>query len=84
MIKDVLRGDIGYNGVVTTDGMQMDAINVNFGDTQIYGVNYSAALITVFGGSTPAGKLPVDLPEYVEGVGYTDEIVFPIGYGLTF
>ena len=66
-------------------GQDMPVIPTEYnGDTQTYGVNYPAALITVFGGSTPTGKLPVDLPEYVEGVGYTDEIVFPIGYGLTF
>ncbi|MBP3854461.1 MAG: hypothetical protein IK990_02455, partial [Ruminiclostridium sp.] len=30
MIKDILRGDIGYDGVVTTDAMLMDAIDTNF------------------------------------------------------
>lgn len=66
-------------------GQDMPVIPTEYnGDTQTYGVNYPAALITVFGGSTPTGKLPVDLPEYIEGAGYTDEIVFPIGYGLTF
>ena len=54
------------------------------GETQTYGVNYPAALITVFGGSSPTGKLPVDLPAYIEGEGYTDEIVYPFGYGLTY
>ena len=66
-------------------GQDMPVIPTEYdGDTQTYGVNYPAALITVFGGYTPTGKLPVDLPAYTEGVGYTDEIVFPIGYGLTF
>lgn len=54
------------------------------GNTQTYGVNYPAALITVFGGNSPTGKLPVDLPAYHEGIGYSDDIVYPIGYGLTF
>ncbi|MBQ9383160.1 MAG: beta-hexosaminidase [Ruminiclostridium sp.] len=54
------------------------------GETTTYGVNYPAALITVFGGSAPTGKLPVDLPGYTEGVGYTDEIVYPVGHGLTY
>ena len=66
-------------------GQDMPVIPTEYnGDTQTYGVNYPAALITVFGGSTPTGKLPVDLPAYTEGIGYSDEIVFPIGYGLTF
>ena len=30
MIKDILRGDMGYDGVVTTDDMLMDAIDTNF------------------------------------------------------
>jgi len=54
------------------------------GETPTYGVNYPAALITVLGGSTPTGKLPVDLPVYTEGVGFSDEIFYPVGYGLTY
>ena len=54
------------------------------GNTKTYGVNYPAALITVFGGSTPTGKLPVDLLAYHEGIGYSDDIVYPIGHGLTY
>ena len=66
-------------------GNEMPEVPTEYnGNTQTYGVNYPAALITVFGGSTPAGKLPTPLPAYTEGVGYSDEIVYPIGYGLTY
>ena len=66
-------------------GNEMPEVPTEYnGNTQTYGVNYPAALITVFGGSTPTGKLPIDLPAYTEGVGYSDEIVYPIGYGLTY
>ncbi len=62
-------------------GNDMPVIPTEYnGETKTYGVNYPAALITVFGGSTPTGKLPVDLPAYIEGKGYTDEIVYPSGY----
>ena len=54
------------------------------GETRAYGVNYPAALITVFGGSTPTGKLPVDIPKLDENTQYTNEILYPIGYGLSF
>ena len=66
-------------------GQDMPVLPTEYnGETQTYGVNYPAVLITVFGGSTPAGKLPTPLPAYTEGVGYSDEIVYPIGYGLTY
>lgn len=54
------------------------------GETRAYGVNYPAALITVFGGSTPAGKLPVDIPKLDENTQYTDEILYPAGHGMTY
>ena len=54
------------------------------GETKTYGVNYPAALITVFGGSKPEGKLPVDIPKLSENTEFTDEILYPIGYGLSY
>jgi len=54
------------------------------GETQAYGVNYPAALITVFGGNVPTGKLPVDVPKLDSNTMYTDEILYPFGYGLTY
>ena len=66
-------------------GQEMPSVPTEYnGDTTAYGVNYPAALITVFGGSTPTGTLPVDLPAYIEGKGYTDEVVYPLGYGLNY
>ncbi len=66
-------------------GQDMPVVPTEYnGETKTYGVNYPAALITVFGGNTPTGRLPVDLPAYIEGEGYTDEIVYPVGYGLTY
>ncbi|MBP3854221.1 MAG: glycoside hydrolase family 3 C-terminal domain-containing protein [Ruminiclostridium sp.] len=64
-------------------GMEMTEVPAEYnGYVKAYGVNYPAALITVFGGSSPKGKLPVDLYAYTEGAGYSDEIVYPIGFGL--
>lgn len=54
------------------------------GETITYGVNYPAALITVFGGNEPTGRLPVDIPALDENTDYTDEILYPIGFGLTY
>ena len=54
------------------------------GETQAYGVNYPAALMIVFGGGTPTGKLPVDIPKLDENTRYTDEILYPIGYGSSY
>ena len=66
-------------------GQDMPVIPTEYnGETTAYGVNYPAALITVFGGSSPSGKLPVDLPEYIEGAGYANEIIYSIGYGLSY
>ena len=52
------------------------------GEMKAYGVNYPAAIITVFGGSTPTGRLPVDVPVLDSSTEYTDEILYPIGTRL--
>ena len=53
------------------------------GETPTYGPNLPAAVSAVFGAFVPSGKLPVDIPE-IEGQNiYTDEILYPRGYGLT-
>lgn len=49
-----------------------------------YGVNYPAALITIFGGNAPTGKLPVDIYAFDENMQYTDELLYPLGYGLNY
>ncbi len=47
MIKDILRGDIGYDGVVTIDAMLMDAINANFDpiDAAVLAINADVDII---------------------------------------
>ncbi len=66
-------------------GQDMPVIPTSYnGETKAYGVNYPAALITVFGGSSPTGTLPVELPEYIDGAGYTGTIIYPAGHGLNY
>ncbi len=65
--------------------MEMPVIPTEYnGETLTYGVNYPAALITVFGGNAPTGKLPADIPELDENTGFTDKILYPLGYGLSY
>ncbi|SDB19097.1 beta-N-acetylhexosaminidase [Ruminococcaceae bacterium FB2012] len=64
------------------DGMPQ--LPVDGEENPAYGVNYPAALITVFGGNSPTGKLPVDVYALDENTQYTDEILFPFGYGLNY
>lgn len=66
-------------------GNEMPVLPTEYdGNTVTYGPNYPAALITVLGGNVPTGKLPVDVPALDENTRYTDEILYPIGYGLTY
>ena len=62
----------------------MDVIPVDGKENPAYGVNYPAALITIFGGSLPTGKLPVDVYSLDADYKYTDEILYPFGYGLSY
>ena len=62
----------------------MDVIPVDGKENPAYGVNYPAALITIFGGSSPTGKLPVDVYSLDADYKYTDEILYPFGYGLSY
>ena len=54
------------------------------GEANSYSPNTVSALLTVFGGNTPTGKLPVDVYTVDENYKFTDEILYPIGYGLTY
>ena len=47
MITDVLRGDYGYDGVVMTDSMLMDAIRENFDliDSAVLAINADVDII---------------------------------------
>lgn len=62
----------------------MDKLPVDGEETPAYGENYPAAIITALGGNSPTGKLPVDIYALDENSQYTDEILYPFGYGLSF
>lgn len=48
VLNDLLRTELGYTGLVITDGMEMDAIKTNFGYSQsaVLAVNASADILT--------------------------------------
>ena len=62
----------------------MDEFPVEGKEITAYGENYPAALITVFGGNSPTGKLPVDVYAVDDNSKYTDEILYKLGSGLTY
>ncbi len=49
IITDILRGDLGYNGVVVTDGMEMEAIAKFFGkyDAAARAINAGADILLI-------------------------------------
>ena len=49
-----------------------------------YGPNLPVCLYAVFGGCTPSGRLPVDVPEIGEDYGYGEAILYPRWSGLTY
>ena len=71
-----------------------DAILVAYGDrgmtelpeeddeTSIYGPNIPVAVYTAFGGNSPSGKLPIDIPKVNDDYTYSDEILYERGFGL--
>ena len=73
---DAILAAYGANG--------MDELPAEGKETAAYGENYPAALITIFGGNSPTGKLPVDVYAVDEKSQYTDEILYKLGSGLTF
>lgn len=54
------------------------------GETAAYGANLSAAVCVAFNEAAPTGKLPVNLRKLDENAKATDEVLYPIGYGLTY
>ncbi len=54
------------------------------GELATYGPNYPAAIMTVFGAFSPSGKLPVTIYQLSEDYKFTDEVLYPFGYGLTY
>ncbi|MBR6951242.1 MAG: glycoside hydrolase family 3 C-terminal domain-containing protein [Oscillospiraceae bacterium] len=51
---------------------------------QEYGPNIPAAVYTVFGGSSPTGKLPVSIPTLDDEYAPTDATLYERGFGLTY
>lgn len=64
----------GNKGMDPTEGLAPDLA---------FGPNIPAGIEVIFGGHEASGKLPVDIYKYENGA-YTDEIVYGIGYGLTY
>ncbi len=54
------------------------------GELTAYGPNYPAAVMTVFGESAPTGKLPVEVYTVDSSYHYTNVVLYPLGYGLTY
>lgn len=52
------------------------------GDTLQYAPNLSVGIFTVFGGNEPAGKLPVNVYRLSGDYTYSEEILFPRGFGI--
>lgn len=73
---DALLADYCGNGMNT-------APTVFNGETPTYGVNISAAVYGAFGGFTPSGKLPVNIPRLDGNYNYTSTVLYPRGYGIT-
>lgn len=61
----------------------MDKIPESFdGETPSYGLNLPAAVCSIFGGFTPTGTLPVNIPKLDKAYNYTDNVLYPRGFGL--
>ena len=54
------------------------------GELSAYGPNYPAAVMMIFGGSEPTGKLPVDIYKIDDEYKFTDEVLFPLGFGISY
>ena len=53
--------------------------------TAAFSPNLTAGVEVILGTFGASGKLPVDIPRYISGTGtYSDEIVYQLGYGLTY
>ena len=54
------------------------------GELTTYGPNYPAAVYTVFGGSSPSGRLPVEVCRLDGEHRYTEEVLYPLGWGMSY
>jgi len=69
----------------SSKGMSEDPRNPANGAVKQYGPNMPAALYLAFSpDESPAGKLPVNLPALDGDYHYTDQTLFPRGFGLTY
>ena len=64
----------GNKGMDPTEGLTPDSA---------FGPNIPAGIEVIFGGHAATGKLPVDVNKFENG-SFSDEVVYPIGYGLTY
>jgi len=53
------------------------------GETAAYGPNVPTAVCMAFGTAPFSGTLPVDVPVLAEDYTFTDEILYPVGTGIT-
>ena len=49
-----------------------------------YGANIPVAVYTAFGGVSPKGKLPVDIPKLSSDYSLSEDVLYPIGTGLSY
>ena len=54
------------------------------GELSAYGPNYPAAIMMIFGDFEPSGTLPVDICKVDGKHRFTDEILFPLGFGMNY
>lgn len=54
------------------------------GETQGYGINIPAAIAVLFSGSYSGSRLPVDIYEVKSDGSFGNEILYPIGSGISF
>ncbi len=54
------------------------------GELSAYGPNYPAAVMMIFGAFEPSGKLPVDIYRIDDEHKFTDGILFPLGFGMSY
>lgn len=69
-------------------GLGTDPTERESGNIGAYNANVFAAFATIFGDFAPTGKLPVNVPSIAKNkdgsLCYTDQILYPRGFGLTY
>ena len=54
------------------------------GEMTAYGPNYPTAVMMIFGAFEPSGRLPVDIFKLDRDNKFTDEVLFPLGFGMDY